>query len=348
MVNTVFMAGAGLLAAIATGLTLWPLWRDGKRGIWGTLVAAAIVATLGLYQFLGTPAALQVQANAPTSAPRSLEEGVAQLQAALKQNPERVDGWVLLARSQLELGKVADAAQAYEQAVKLAPDEPGLLVEAAQTRAQANPQFLFDDTAAQWLQKARQLAPDNERAIWLTGIVQRQQGRNEEAAQTWESLLSRLEPAAAAALQEQIDLARGKTPASAAPAGDSTAATPAATPPAAGGHAITVTVTLAPSLAARAASGKESLFVIARMPGGPPMPVAVERHPAQNQPITVTLDDGDSPMPTLKLSALEQVEVFARLSVSGNAMRQDGDVESTPVKLSLPADKPLQITLGQP
>ncbi len=346
MVNTVFMAGAGLLAALATGLTLWPLWRGGKRGIWGTLVAAAIVATLGLYQYLGTPAALQAQATAPTAAPRSLEEGVAQLQAALKQNPERVDGWVLLARSQMELGKVADAAQAYEQALKLAPDEPGLLVEAAQTRAQANPQFLFDDTAAQWLQKARQLAPDNERAIWLTGIVLRQQGRNEEAAQTWESLLSRLEPAAAAALQEQIDLARGKAPATTAATDSPTA--PAAATPAAGGNAVTVTVTLAPSLAARAASGKETLFVIARMPGGPPMPVAVERHPAQTQPLTVTLDDGDSPMPTLKLSALEQVEVSARLSASGNAMREEGDVESAPVKLSLPATKPVEITLGQP
>lgn len=346
MVNTVFMAGAGLLAALATGLTLWPLWRGGKRGIWGTLVAAAIVATLGLYQFLGTPAALQAQATVPTAAPRSLEEGVAQLQAALKQNPERVDGWVLLARSQMELGKVADAAQAYEQALKLAPDEPGLLVEAAQTRAQANPQFLFDDTAAQWLQKARQLAPDNERAIWLTGIVLRQQGRNEEAAQTWESLLSRLEPAAAAALQEQIDLARGKAPATTAATGSPAA--PAAATPAAGSNVVTVTVTLAPSLAARASSGKETLFVIARMPGGPPMPVAVERHPSQTQPLTVTLDDGDSPMPTLKLSALEQVEVSARLSASGNAMRQEGDVESAPVKLSLPATKPVEITLGQP
>ena len=341
MVNPGFMAGAAVLAVVATGVTLWPLWRAGKRRIWGSLVAMAMVATLGLYQLLGTPAAMQPQPEAAAT-PQTIEEGIAQLQDALKQNPERVDGWVLLARSQLEIGKVADAAAAYQRAVQLAPDEPGLLLEAAQTRAQADPKFLFDDTAQQWLARARQIAPDNERVIWLTGIVQRQQGQNEQAAQTWESLLPRLEPAAANALKAQIDIARGKAPTSAQVG---TATTTAAASTAGGG--ITITVTLAPALAERAAAGKETMFVIARIPGGPPMPVAVERHPAQATPLTVTLDDGDSPMPTQKLSALQEVEVFARLSASGNAMRGEGDVESVPIKVKLPADKPLAIMLGQ-
>lgn len=341
MVNTGFMAGAAVLAVVATGVTLWPLWRAGKRRIWGSLVAMAMVATLGLYQLLGTPAAMQPQPEAAAT-PQTIEEGIAQLQDALKQNPERVDGWVLLARSQLEIGKIADAAAAYQRAVQLAPDEPGLLLEAAQTRAQADPKFLFDDTAQQWLARARQIAPDNERVIWLTGIVQRQQGQNEQAAQTWESLLPRLEPAAANALKAQIDIARGKAPTSAQVG---TATTTAAASTAGGG--ITITVTLAPALAERAAAGKETMFVIARIPGGPPMPVAVERHPAQAAPLTVTLDDGDSPMPTQKLSALQEVEVFARLSASGNAMRGEGDVESVPIKVKLPTDKPLAIMLGQ-
>lgn len=341
MVNPGFMAGAAVLAVVATGVTLWPLWRAGKRRIWGSLVAMAMVATLGLYQLLGTPAAMQPQPEAAAT-PQTIEEGIAQLQDALKQNPERVDGWVLLARSQLEIGKIADAAAAYQRAVQLAPDEPGLLLEAAQTRAQADPKFLFDDTAQQWLARARQIAPDNERVIWLTGIVQRQQGQNEQAAQTWESLLPRLEPAAANALKAQIDIARGKAPTSAQVG---TATTTAAASTAGGG--ITITVTLAPALAERAAAGKETMFVIARIPGGPPMPVAVERHPAQAAPLTVTLDDGDSPMPTQKLSALQEVEVFARLSASGNAMRGEGDVESVPIKVKLPTDKPLAIMLGQ-
>ena len=292
-----------------------------------------VVATLGLYQWLGTPAALQAQS---IPVPSSLAEGVEQLQEAMQKNPDRIDGWVLLARSQQELGRMADAAASYERALQLAPNEAGLLVEAAQARAQAHPKLLFDDTGLQWLQHARELAPDNERAIWLVGIVQRQRGEAEAAAQTWETLLPRLQDGAATALREQIDAAR-------ADAGlpPSTPAAPATT-----GNTLTVRVTLAPALQARAASGNETLFVIARIPGGAPMPVAVERHPAQAEPLTVTLDDADSPMPTQKLSALQEVEVFARLSASGNAMRQDGDIDSTPVKVKLPADKPLEIILG--
>ena len=333
MVSTpVFMALAGLLAAVAGSIVLLPLLRAGKRGIWGTLVAAMVVATLGLYQWLGTPAALQAQT---IPVPSSLAEGVEQLQQAMQKNPDRTDGWVLLARSQQELGRMSDAAASYERALKLAPNEAGLLVEAAQARAQSDPKLLFDDTGLQWLQHARELAPDNERAIWLIGIVQRQRDQPGAAAQTWETLLPRLQGGAATALREQIDAARA--------AAGLQPTTPA---PAATVAPLVVRVTLAPALQSRVASGKESLFVIARLPGGPPMPVAVERHPAQTEPLTVSLDDADSPMPTQKLSALQEVEVFARLSASGNAMRQDGDIESTPLKVTLPAGKPVDIVLG--
>jgi cytochrome c-type biogenesis protein CcmH len=74
-----------------------------------------------------------------------------------------------------------------------------------------------------------------------------------------------------------------------------------------------------------------SVFVIARQVGGPPMPVAVEKHPAAKFPLEVSLDDGDSPMPTMKLSQLEQVQVLARVSASGNAIPQSGDLTSQPV-----------------
>jgi len=341
MVKAVFLSLAALLAAVAGGAMLWPLLRAGKRAIWGTLVASMAVATVGLYLWLGTPAALQSRS---AEAPQSLEQAVEQLRAVLDEHPDRTEGWVLLARSQLELGRMADAAASFERALQLAPDQPELLIEAAQARARAHPKMLFDDTGLQWLQHARQVAPDSERALWLIGIVQRQRGQDEAAVRTWESLLPRLEPNAAAALREQIDAARAdaglppSTPAAPAPAATGTA----------GGHAITVRVALAPALQARVAAGRDTLFVIARVPGGPPMPVAVERHPAQSGPLTVTLDDADSPMPTQKLSALGEVEVFARLSASGTAMRQEGDVESAPVKVALPASEPLHITLGQP
>ena len=58
------------------------------------------------------------------------------------------------------------------------------------------------------------------------------------------------------------------------------------------------------------------------------------------------LDDGDSPMPTRKLSQLREVDLVARLSESGVANRQDGDIESKPVRVALPAKGPVELVIG--
>ncbi len=108
-----------------------------------------------------------------------------------------------------------------------------------------------------------------------------------------------------------------------------------------------VTVALDPQLASRIRlNGAASVFVIARQPNGPPMPVAVEKHGVQELPFTATLDDSDGPMPTQRLSSQAQVEVIARLSMSGNAIPQAGDIESAPVLVRLPAKGVVHLTLG--
>ena len=93
--------------------------------------------------------------------------------------------------------------------------------------------------------------------------------------------------------------------------------------------------------------GDATVFVIARVPDGPPMPVAVEKRNVSELPLTVSLDDGDSPMPTLKLSQMQEVVLIARLSQSGIADKQDGDIESKPVRVTLPATKPVELVIGE-
>ena len=78
-----------------------------------------------------------------------------------------------------------------------------------------------------------------------------------------------------------------------------------------------------------------------------PMPVAVEKRNVSELPLTVSLDDGDSPMPTLKLSQLKEVVLIARLSQSGIANKQDADIESKPVRIALPMQKPVALVIGE-
>ena len=76
------------------------------------------------------------------------------------------------------------------------------------------------------------------------------------------------------------------------------------------------------------------------------MPVAVERHAVRDLPLHIVLDDGDSPMPTRKLTQLREVELVARISESGVANKQDGDIESKPVRVTLPAKGPVELVIG--
>ncbi|MEP6891038.1 MAG: c-type cytochrome biogenesis protein CcmI, partial [Nitrospirota bacterium] len=88
------------------------------------------------------------------------------------------------------------------------------------------------------------------------------------------------------------------------------------------------TVTMAPGLAGKG-SPTDTLFVFARETSGPPMPVSIVRATRKDLPFTFQLDDSTSPMPSRKLSSAGPVVIVARLSKSGQAMPQSGDLEGT-------------------
>ena len=334
----VFVAISVLLAVVVFATVLWPLWRE-SRGIALGAVLALSLAALAVYQLVGTPAAIDAPAVAAT--PRSMDEAVVQLKAELERHPERADGWQLLARSYEMLDRRPEARDAYARALKLTPDEPDLLVQAAQARLFADPGKKIDAEAVAMLRRALELQPQQQRARWFLGVWQRQEGRPAEAAETWEPLLAQVDAATANTLRVQVDAARKDAGLPPLPA----AQLPAAS--AGTANALTVNVSLDPDFASRVRlRGDASVFVIARIPDGPPMPVAAEKHALQDLPMTITLDDADSPMPTQKLSALKEVEVFARLSNSGEAMRQEGDLDSKPVRVKLPATGAVELVIG--
>jgi cytochrome c-type biogenesis protein CcmH len=245
---------------------------------------------------------------------------VARLQAELQRDPNQPEGWRLLARSHAAQGRFTDARDALARAVKLLPDDPDLLVEAAEARALAAEGRRFDEEAVAMLRQALEQRPMHQRGRWFLGIAQRQAQQPAEAAKTWEPLLGIVEPGTAASLREQIDAARAE--AGMLPLPPDAGAKPAAS-------LLRVTVDIAPELKAKL-QPDDVLFVVARQPKGPPMPVAVKRVPAKDFPLTVELGDGDSPMPTLKLSEVGDVELVARISRQGVADRAAGDLESTP------------------
>lgn len=110
--------------------------------------------------------------------------------------------------------------------------------------------------------------------------------------------------------------------------------------------AVTVHVALSPDLATRAASD-DTVFVFARAAQGLRIPLAIVRGRAQDLPATVRLDDTMAMAPNARISGAHSVIVGARVSKSGDANPQPGDLEgySSPVKVG--AAQPVTVTIDR-
>ncbi|MGG6462755.1 tetratricopeptide repeat protein [Solilutibacter silvestris] len=330
---TSFLPVAIVGSLLVLVFVLRPLWKQ-SRPLVIALAGSGVFIALALYWLLGTPLALD---PAMRRAPATLDEAASQLQARLALDPANADGWRVLAQIYAKQGNHEKAADAAGRAATLSPNDPDVLVAAAEARAMAAPEHRFDTQGLAWLDAAIKRDPRHQRALWFKGIALRQAGRDADAIATWESLLPLVDAKAAAVLGAQIDVARAaaKLPPRPQPAVAQTA------------NGLHVRVKLGSGVDVAKLDPSTPVFVIARQVGGPPMPVAVEKHTLAELPLDVSLDDRDSPMPTARLSSLKSVEVLARISRSGSATRGDGDIETAPVRIDLPASAPVQLEFGK-
>ena len=102
--------------------------------------------------------------------------------------------------------------------------------------------------------------------------------------------------------------------------------------PAASAASLQGTVTLDPKLRGKVSPG-DTVFVLARPAAGSKMPLAVLRTTVEKLPYSFTLDDSMAMAAGATISSHAKVVVVARVSKSGNAAPQKGDVEgvSAPV-----------------
>ena len=302
-------------------------------------------ASVGLYWELGNPLAvthpsvpaLSAQGNADSGhqTAEGMEVLSERLKKKLEQNPDDGVGWALLARSYVEMGRHSDAVMIYEKAMKLLPDDPQLLVDYADALGVLHGRKLIGKP--EWLiRQALKIDPNHVKALMLAGTVAFDRREFRQAVKYWErasanlpidaegevrqELLSGINEAKGLAGGEQAMVKAVSEAASSTMPGSQTAA-------------ISGTVNLAPGLAGKVAP-TDTLFVFAREMNGLPMPVSIVRATKQDMPFTFRLDDSTSPMPSRKLSTAGTVVIVARLSKSGQAMPQSGDLEGTsqPVK----------------
>jgi len=312
-----------------------------KASAWFVILALPILSFF-LYGQLGggeaamNPETAQVQADGHQGA--NVQQMISTLEDRLRDNPDDAEGWAMLRRSYYFIEQFRGAADAYGRAVELMGDvSADLLSDYADALALAQGRSLMGEPA-NLIRRALQVDPNHAKSLWLAGTAAYQGQQYAEAKEYWERLVVMLQPGSENAQMIEANLAElrqmlGEPTVAAA---SSTAAT----------VSIRGSVALSDQLASMV-SGDDTVFVFARAASGPRMPLAIVRKQVKDLPFEFTLDDAMAMNPAMKLSSFSEVVVGARVSKSGMAMPQSGDLEGTSDTISVNTSEMLEIVIDK-
>jgi cytochrome c-type biogenesis protein CcmH len=330
---------------------------------WIVAAAFAIAApalAVGLYLWVGVPGATDPKVMAAATAQpgdHQIEEMVTLLEQKMKERPDDVQGWMLLARSYAATGKMPRALEAYAHLAKIAPQDASVLADYADALALSRGRNLAGEPF-ELVKRALAADPRHTKALALAGTAMLNSGDFAASLAYWERLQA-VVPAGSedeSEVRAIIDDVRGRAAAAgkplpppkpgaaapkalaAAPATGAQAALPPSHPPLSApaapaqagppGKGVSGTVTLSPSLAGKTAA-TDTLFIYARAETGSRIPLAILRGGAGELPKAFALDDSMGMTPTAKLSTTPSVVIEARVSKAGGAVVQPGDLIGT-------------------
>ena len=297
-------------------------------GLVATIVLLLPALAIPLYLYLGSPEALNpaaVAARASSSeghslTPEQVEAMVEKLAARLRETPDDAEGWVMLARTYNALGRYQEAAEAFRTLTRLMPADAQLLADYADTLAMARGRQLSGEPES-IIAQALELDSRNVKALALAGTAAFERADYAAAIGFWERIQAQVAPDSPTARSVAGSIAEARNRLGASGGSMTTASAGGGSPVSVSGRVSVdgaITDCLQPG---------DTVFVFARAVGGPRMPLAIVRKQVRDLPFEFTLDDSMAMMPAARLSAFRQVEVGARISRSGNASPQPGDID---------------------
>ena len=274
-----------------------------------------VLISSGLYFSLGDVYRVAQISNEKPITQEGVEKMVSEFALKMEKEPDNLKGWAMLARSYRILGRNEDAAKAYARAGNFVDSDPQLLADYADVLA-SNANGSFAGKPLQLINQALKLDPNNLMALWLSGTASFSVGNYKAAVQSWEKLAAQL-PAnsdESRAIEGSIAEARSK------------GGLAAKTPVAVNGKGISGQIELSNELKSKVKSG-DVVMVIARQVGER-MPVAVLKVPAGQFPMKFVLNDSLAMNPSAPLSKLAEASIEVRISKTGMAKPESGDLIS--------------------
>ena len=305
-----------------------PAAKTEKPAIWTAVVLAVALplGSMGMYMWVGQPEALNPLAlKTPDQVdPKDLTKMAQTLAEKLQDKPDNLQGWVMLGRTYRTLENFDAALRAYDSALKLSDDDD-LKLERIEVIAMQR-QGQFEGEPWNVIREVLQRDPQHFGALLTAGSASYAEGKFADALKYWEQARKPLDAnnpdlegleSAIATVRERLGMPPAK-------------ATPAAT----SGLNVTGQVNLSASLKSKA-SPNDVVFIYATPANGDRMPLAIFKTTVSQLPFNFTLDDSTAMAPDRKLSAAGEVMVKVRVTKSGNAMPQSGDLSGSlgPVKV---------------
>jgi len=322
-----------------------------NRGHWllmGAVAFFVVLISLTMYVQLGRSEdfskslvlqeKLQQQALEDKKMREKLLKLVALLKEKLAQKPADLEKWHLLANSYAAIGQFTEAAQTYQAAMKAVgkanPQYAVLNGSFAQMLFQAADEQMTP-AVKQAMQETLAIDPMESSALLLRGIDAYTQGNVKQAIADWQKAKIRANDNLISQFidpiinQAQSQLAQMPLPAKAAVANAK----------------LVVQVSVENTLKEKL-KPEQVVFIFARPIGGK-MPLAIERLQVKDLPATVILDDSKAAMPTAVLSSVAEVEITARVSVSGQAREVTGDFFAIPAQVQVTNDGKAMLLINQ-
>jgi len=305
-----FLASAmsGFLFGVAAGNTgnspLGAARLARARWVLALAPVSIALASAGLYAWLGNTKSEEAPTNFMSNAPAGIELPVpvrqagdlesmsSRLASRLAREPGDSDGWALLGRAYVEMGRYPESEKALAKAAALSPKDASVLADWAEAHFLSRGRN-WDPKTGELAKRALAVDPGNAKALALA--------RGETAAQRDSGPATTASVAGVVKLSEKLRS------------------------------------TIAPS---------DTVFIVARTLDGRGPPLAVKQLKAAELPAKFRLDDGNAMVPGRLLSSAPEIALVARLSKTGEALSQPGDIESNVVRTK-PGGKDVMLMIGE-
>lgn len=349
-------ARLGITLPLIAALIL-PVAGAGLYMVWGA--SDQVASTLGRVPLMEEQRAVDALMNRipniqdDKEREQAMVELVGRLENIVRMEPAAADVWFFLGRTYLGDQRVAEAVNAFEQAMQTAGRQPEILSQWIQARFFHNGNT-WDDDLQNAVDEILEKHPDDATTLSLIGIAGFETGNFNVARDAWNRLLDGMDPRSPSAASVLTGIERAEQAVEqfgeqnpAAQRGPVLPALPDKEQLSQSGR-IRLEVTASEELIATL-EPDAAVFVFARSPQAGQIPVAAQRLTVAELPAVVELSDADAVMGEYRLSLMETVEVQASVAPDGDASApawvsealaaEAGSEETLQLLIAVPMDK---------